>query len=313
MRAKDREIAAFIDEGLRRFEREETPLPGLRDPSYRAALLSQMVESVRRVRFVAVLRTQELSLLRGDPSSDLFDPLKASVLHLREGAYDEACWLVFLSVHFGKHRRSGWRLARDIYGRLGESYPWSWALTSADPMAFREWLHMNQARLKSDGIPRHFGNHRKYQSLDAFTSTGTGAAIESYVNWVRPFGTHQELVRVACDKCGQDRRSTFDFLYRSMASVVSFGRTGRFDYLTMLGNLELAPIEPGLTYMQGATGPLAGARLLFTGDAESNLSRVALDRKLIRLESYLKVGMQVMEDSLCNWQKSPGTFKPFRG
>jgi hypothetical protein len=32
----------------------------------------------------------------------LFDPLKAAVLHYRRGRVDEAYWLVFLAVHFGK-------------------------------------------------------------------------------------------------------------------------------------------------------------------------------------------------------------------
>jgi len=105
----------------------------------------------------------------------------------------------------------------------------------------------------------------------------------------------------------------FDHLYRSMEAVASFGRTARFDYLTMIGKLKLAPIEPGSTYMQGATGPLTGARLLFTGSETGSLSRASADTYVIELEGRLRVGMQVMEDSLCNWQKSPDAFKPFRG
>ena len=42
-------------------------------------------------------------------------------------------------------------------------------------------------------------------------------------------------------------------------------------------------------------------------------SPVNLDRWLVELNNELKVGMQVLEDSLCNWQKSPEKFKPFRG
>ena len=36
--------------------------------------------------------------------------------------------------------------------------------------------------------------------------------------------------------------------------------------LTMVGKLQLANIEPGSTYMNGATGPLDGGRLLFGND-----------------------------------------------
>jgi hypothetical protein len=34
---------------------------------------------------------------------------------------------------------------------------------------------------------------------------------------------------------------------------------------------------------------------------------------LIELDADLKVGMQVLEDALCNWQKSPAHFERFRG
>jgi hypothetical protein len=34
---------------------------------------------------------------------------------------------------------------------------------------------------------------------------------------------------------------------------------------------------------------------------------------VVKLGDALGVGMQVMEDSLCNWQKSPEAYVPFRG
>ena len=48
-----------------------------------------------------------------------------------------------------------------------------------------------------------------------------------------------------------------------MDALKRFGRTARFDYLTMVGKLGLANIAPGSPYMVGATGPLKGAALLF--------------------------------------------------
>ena len=105
-------------------------------------------------------------------------------------------------------------------------------------------------------------------------ASGTGAAVESYVRWVRHHRTHQMLVQEAQEQTGGDPRTTFDYLYRSMDDVVSFGRTAKFDYLTMIGKLQLAPIEPGSTYMQGATGPYQGALLLFGGNARAKLSPV---------------------------------------
>ena len=271
-----------------------------------------MLESIHRIEYVTRVQGRPISSSRADPSSDAFDPLKAAMLHQHVGALDEAFWMVFIFVHFGKHATAGWRLARDVYGALG-SKPWAWKRVSANPGAFRKWLASHQLTLQGrDGIARHFGNHRKYQSLDASSPTGTGAAFTSYISWVGPTKSHVTCLQQAVGEAGGDPRQVFDNLYRSMAVVKSFGRTARFDYLTMVGKLGLAAIEPGSAYLSSATGPVTGARLLF-GDSHGALSRAELDSRLIQLGAVAGVGMQVLEDALCNWQKSPNKFRPFRG
>lgn len=314
MRHQDYPFAQQLRQGLALYEQRVGPLAGIQNAVYCDTLVEQFVESARRIRYVTRIAQRDVSNSRADPASNLFDPERAAVLHNRLGNLDEAFWLVFLSIHFGKPRRTGWRLVRDVYGRLGEGACWDWAQTSTNPKAFRQWLSANLATLKgADGVARRFGNHRKYQSLSAYAANGTGDAVESYVNWVNRFGAHDLVIRDAASQTDGSPRAMFDYLYRSMNGVISFGRTARFDYLTMIGKLGLAPIEPGSTYMNGATGPFDGAKLLFSGNATANLNRSDLDARLIELEAYLNVGMQVMEDALCNWQKSPETFKPFRG
>ena len=311
MRPGDANTAATLSEQLDGFSREFRELPGIADPAIKAVLIEQMLESIRRVRYVSVIRTRHISPLRVAPDSDLFDPLKGAVYFDRLGDIEEAFWMVFLFVHFGKNKNTGWRLARDVYGRLGEAQQWNWALVNAKPNGFRDWLNDHQETLSgADGVARHFGNHRKYQSLDAHSPTGTAAAVETYVNWVRVAGGHRELFLRAQRECDQEPRIGFDYLYQSMNAVASFGRTARFDYLTMVGKLQLANIEPGSTYMDGATGPLDGGRLLFGND---HMRRRDVDGLLVQLDHHLDVGMQVLEDSLCNWQKKPNEFSPFRG
>lgn len=309
MRPRDRDLALRLSDGLDYFDREQCALPGIRESANRTALLEQLLESIHRVRFVEVLRGRELSDRRADPNDEMFDPLKAAILHHRRGNIEEAFWLAFLFVHFGKNARAGWRYAREVYGRLGEDGQWNWASTSASPSAFREWLDAHQDDLKRPGIPGGFGNHRKYESLDADSPTGTGAIVESYVKWVAPPRTHAELIEQAQRNASGDPKRAFGNLYQSMDTVVRFGRTARFDYLTMLGKLGVAAIEPPSAYIQQATGPLRGAKLLFGSDENATI----LDQRLVALDSYLNVGMQVLEDALCNWQKSPAKFKPFRG
>lgn len=258
-----------------------------------------------------MMRNRPISPTCADPGDDSFDPIRAAIVHQRNARIDEAYWMVFLFVHFGKHARGGYRYAREVYSGLGEGL-WTWARTSANPAAFRDWLHAHREQLKRPGVPGGFGSHRKYESLNAYGAHGTGAAVESYVNWVSPPRSHAELVNQMLSQASGDPRKGFDLLYRSMRSVVRFGRTARFDYLAMVGKLELAAIEPGSTYLQDATGPVVGARLLF-GDTQKMISVSKLDELLARLDQDLDIGMQALEDALCNWQKSPRRFRAFRG
>jgi hypothetical protein len=268
-----------------------------------------MVESLRRIEFVHFVRDGKIDPRRADPSSPLFDPLRAAAFRLRQGDLEEAFWLVLLATHFGKHVKHGWGLTREVYG--GEDgVAWTWKRVSQDVSGFRQWLAKNEASLRSRFA---FSNHRKYQSLGAYSNTGTGAVIASYVAWISPPRTHRELIQELHKSVGQDPKAVFDALYQSMDAVIGFGRLGKFDFLTMLGKLGIAPVEPGLAYLVGATGPLQGARLLFANDAEAKIGARELQARLSKLDSHLQVGMQVLEDSLCNWQKSPKKFISFRG
>jgi hypothetical protein len=238
---------------------------------------------------------------RADPADrEFFDPIRAASYHASLGNHDEACWLVFLFVHFGKNLKTGWNLLGEVYGRLGQDGSWDWSSVSMNPAAFEHWIAAHTQILRSVG---GFGNHRKYESI-----TTTGRTVASYVAWVGQAG-HQARFAVALDEA----RSAFDVLYRSMKVVQRFGRLAKFDYLTMIGKLALAPIEPESTYLDGATGPVAGARLLLGGETVSDWPTSRLDERLVDLDSHLKVGMQALEDALCNWQKSPDHFISFRG
>ena len=309
IRPRDGALAAHIDAALNAFAKTRRNLPGIATTERRRALQEQIVESIHRVRYVEVVRGRPISPRRGDPNNEIFDPIKAALLNRQAGNVEEAFWLVFLFVHFGKHAHAGWRYVREVYGRLGDGGRWDWNAVSADPTGFRAWLHAHEAEIRRPGVPGGFGNHRKRESLRADTPKGTGAVVESYVAWVAPPRTHQQMIADAANQSGNDARNTFDFLYRSMDAVIRFGRLARFDYLTMLGKLGLANIIPGSPYLEGSSGPREGAALLFGGKESTE----TLDALVVELDRELQVGMQVLEDSLCNWQKSPDEFVPFRG
>lgn len=310
MRANYIADAERIEARLREFESHNGPLPGIVDPVMRGALIDQIIDSEQRVHFFSVIQGRALDPSSTDPATSSFDPLRASIVHKRAGNYDEALWLVFLYVHFGKHRRAGWRYVQDVYGRLGQGGLWDWASTSNDVTAFRYWLDANQEGLRARPGPQGFGNHRKYESLKAWTDNGTGAAFESYIDWVHSGGG--EHVQRFAPFASMTPEERFDALYQSLRAVARFGRIARFDYLTTVHRLGLLEVVPPHSYLVGATGPLAGAEMLLVPDGSVASAR-ELQSALQALSTATGLSPDVMEDAVCNWQKSPDRYVRFSG
>lgn len=284
-------------------------LPELPDENHLEVFVWQLIESQRRIRYIQLLLESPLSATALDGARKSFDPLKGAILKRRSGDYDEACWLVLLSTHFGRNRSTGWQLAGDFYSCLGNGEAWDWRRTSADDIEMRNWLHDNQNVLRTRG--GKFGNHRKYESLNAWESTGTGHALSTYVAWIGDRTHAERFDQIAPNTV--TRRERFAALYASLEPIARFGRTARFDFLCTLGKIGLLDLEADSAYLSGATGPLTGARLLLDGTKSSASNSHDLERRLAPLQSALDVPFDVLEDALCNWQKSPGHFAPFRG
>ena len=308
MRAREVQLVDELEDKLLQVAQEHFSLPGISDEVRRRVYVLQLVDSIRRVRYVSAIANRDIHPDRGNPQSEMFDPVKAALLQMRAGDIEEACWLVFLFVHFGQHARSGYRYAREVYGALGARPPWTFAAVGADVAGFRVWLDANKDHLMR-GANRGFGNHRKYESREALGGNGTGATVASYVKWVQAAGSHAALFAQALQAVNDGPQRAFNRLYRSMSAVRRFGRTARFDYLTMLGKMGLAPIRPDSAYFSSATGPVVGARLMLQGEHELTVAEI--DTRVGVIANHLGVGFQEMEDSLCNWQKSPSHYKRF--
>jgi hypothetical protein len=308
VKERDRRRAERLNAALDAYAATRRPLAGIVAPGTREVFVRQLIDSLHRVEYPRRLLQRPMSARRTDPSdAEFFDPIRGAVYHAAQGDHDEACWLVFLFVTYGKGKRTGWRLIRDVYGRLGQGGRWDWPTASADPAGMSQWIVAHAEALWPGGTPRPFGAHRQHERV-----VPSGQTIETYLRWIGAAG-HRAKFDAAATASGGIHRRTFDILYHEMEVVHRYGRLAKFDYLAMLGKLNLAAVEPGSTYMTGATGPVSGARLLFAGDPNADLRAGWLDEQLADLDQSLQVGMQALEDALCNWQKSPRIFKPFRG
>jgi hypothetical protein len=309
MKTSDRAIYNALTARLAEFDE---PLSGIASPEARDCFVRQLVDSTHRTKYVELMRARKLSPLRCDPSSPLFDPVLGAIIKLKAGEPEEAAWLVFLSTHFGKSGRTGWELCRRVYGRMGGDPTNTWERTNGNFKEFSQWLERNEERIKNGPPPVSFGNHRKFESLRNLEGRGTHETIRTYIEWVGDYGSHAEMFDQEAAAAKGDRKAAFDRLYKSM-NVASFGRLAKFDYLSMVGKVGIAPIVAGSTYVNGATGPLKGAGMLFFGKNKPTMSISELDKRLGRLADALGVTMQDMEDAVCNWQKSPESYKGFRG
>lgn len=297
-------------DNLARYEADHGPLRGIVDLAWRETLVAQLISSLRRIEFIRSLLNKDIDQRRLDPSSSLFDPLQGSLLLSRKGDADEAIWLAFIGTHFGKHLKDGWKLPALVFGSFGQGPQWTAASYGADPRGFERMLEANRARLINPKLSGRFSNHRQYQSKKPEV---IARVFRSFHTWQFEDGGFDAKVRSIHQRVGQQPTRTFDALYRSMKEVYGFGRLGNFDFLTMIGKLHLAPIEPGSVYLQGATGPLAGAKLLFHGNRAFSTGAKRLGDRVDGLDHYLNVGKQVLEDSLCNWQKRPHSYLYFKG
>lgn len=307
---KNPKLAAHLEQQLATYRVGGKALPGIPSEAELTALVAQMVDSVARINYVKKIATRDISPARLDPkNAHMFDPLRAAIQHLRDGNEDEAFWLIFLFVHCGKHLMKGYSLLRMVYGAFNDKFMWTWDKFSADPQLFSMWLHQHLDELTKQSKSFPFGNHRKYESLRHLDIT-----LSSYADWIGPSRSHRKFIEEAKAEAGNDPKELFHYLYYSMDAVHRFGRTAKFDYLTMVGKIGLENIEPPSAYMVHGTGPVRGARLLFGGAVdEESLSKKKLDELSVELDKSLGVGMQVIEDSLCNWQKSPAKYSAFRG
>lgn len=278
---------------------------GLADPVMIDTLSWQFIASLRREDYYRLVQLRPIAADRADPNSAAFDAERAVAFHMQRGDLDEAGWLIFLMTHFARRADTGWRRLQDVYGQLGAGV-WSWVSVRQNPRAFINWLAANWQQ-----VGGAFGNHRKYESMNPAAKRPMARAVRDYLAWIGAAG-HRQFFANAVRSAGNDPHVIFDHLYRSM-KVNSFGRLAKFDYLALIGRYRLAPIAAGSAYLKGATGPGRGARLLVDGNPTSRTTNGALQVALDALDRRLGVGMEVMEDALCNWQKSPRRFIHYKG
>lgn len=292
-------LASSLDE----FDRNFYVMPGLRTPNAKGVLAQQLHDSIRDIQFCGIISRNHQSASFADPNASNFNPLRGAKYYLDNNELDEAAWLIFLAIWFGKAKPGKWNLVRTFYSGTNSGFVWTWDNIIQNRNQFVAWINREGQNVKGN---RKFGNHRKYETIRNITRS-----IDTYKNWVGDHLSHRTLLTNAQNQVGGNNFDVFDYLYNSIDAVFRFGRMAKFDYLCMLGKLGIMPIEPGSTYLRGATGPYNGAKRLFG----NRLNIGQLEQRMDALGFHLTIpfSMQIIEDAVCNWEKSPNTYIRFTG
>lgn len=307
-RIKDKRLYARIESDLEKFNDSVTYIAEIQKEESKDVLILQIIDSIRRLEYLRLVSARARSSELYTPGSGSFEPFGGAAALQKAGRIDDAFWLVYLATHFGKHKEDGWNLTEDFYGRLGQGGVWDWTTASEDPQGIETWLNQVYPEIVRDGRSRRFGNHRKFETLKPGPK-GTGHAVATYIRWIKQYGSHGALISHAQKTAGQNPEEVFAFLYSELNSVAKLGRLGKFDLLCNLSNLQIAPIFPDRGYIGESTGPKQGAKLLFG----ETLDNKQLESECSKLAKHLCVSPQVIEDALCNWQKSTTRYELFRG
>jgi hypothetical protein len=211
------------------------------------------------------------------------------------GDLDEAVWRCFFAAHFGRASASPTvgnqiQSASRVLCAFGSEPLWTWRRVSENPNAFYKWLLERRSDLQTIS----YGNHRKFESKSPEI---IWSVVESFVLLVQRHGGPNELFNINSSEQFDDDQ-VFDMLYRKLTPIRRFGRTGRFDFLVLLRDLNLIAAQPISCYLRGATGPCKGARRLWGHRPISELEQLAAD-----LAERLNISAISVEDALCNWQK----------
>lgn len=291
---------------IENFERDYGVLPGIESNDRRDSFVCQVYDSCKRVEVVNLLKQRGQGVMSTDPHGGSFNPLKGAIYFNSIGEFEEAVWLVFLLTVTGKHKRTRWELCKNLYGGTTTNITWNWNQVFNNISRYIDWINENRAIIKREAS---FGNHRKFETFKPGNNSNANT-IQTYLELIKGYGSQKAFFTNVINNTSS-LMEAFDRLYDILDPVNRFGRTSKFDFLTMLGKINIIPVEPGKLYLNNSTGPLQGCRILFGENMKTEVYENKLSNLHITLDQ--KFGMQILEDAICNWQKSPNRYTKFIG
>lgn len=279
-------IQIDIESGLLAFHRNRHNLPGIASDDGLKRVTSLMTSAVNSFRALTETEGCLLGVDVADPSEIDFNPMAAAAWYHFRQETDEACWLLFLRSYIGRHVKQNWNLLRAIYGGSTDGKEWTWKQVSKDGEIFRDWLLHHQDGLAKNGS---MGEAHKYVAFTSEKASKMGRDIQSYIRWVKSEGSHQELLTKSVNISKEQPAVAFHHLYQSMIEQVKVKKSINFNYLSLIGAIGLARVEPEKPYLNDLLFSKIGARWLFGSDKTNKIPTNELNDMVISLARHLEI------------------------
>ncbi len=211
----------------------------------------------------------------------------------------EKVWLLFLATYFGKSNSSKWELFKR------SAFDNSKNLISYSSIEGDREKYFNHLRSFDFYKNANYSNHRKF--------------IAKKLDGDKGFIRSANFLMDNIEDYIFDHPEKFDIVYNSALKIPNFGRMGAFDFTSSLCKCACNVLEPTDLYLKNSTGPLIGiGELLKIGEIEnqSKKDKVKLGNDLLVwfiANTNIFMCAQVLEDAICNWQKSPAKYKKYFG
>lgn len=208
-------------------------------------------------------------------------------------------WFLYLATYFGKSRKSKW----DLFRRA--SFDSNNELLSVEGILSNRKNYFDYLKSIDFFKDADFSNHRKF--------------IAKRLEGNKGFINSSNYVLDNLSKFLFTSFVSFDEVYCRSHKIPNFGRMAAFDFTSSLCKCELKVKEPESMYLKNSTGPLVGLGYFLkmaNGKNITKANKVKFGNEL--LEWFLKnsdifMVAQVLEDSICNWQKSPKSYMRYFG
>lgn len=280
----------------------QNALHDLLDVSFDADLINvlshQTIDSIRRINIyqayaMKARRAEELNLPFFHTSNPFTLSQRSSI------GIDSKVWYIYLATYFGKSNKSKWKLFNKTAFKADKS------LIEFKEIKLNRLHYYTYLRNIDLFNNANFSNHRKYTKKSLEGRKGLIYSIDYFLDNIDKY-SHSNLVE-------------FDVVFSYAMKIPNFGRMAAFDFTSSLCKCNLNINDPISMYHENSTGPLkALADILILAKCKdvSKSAQIDFGNDLLAwfLEhSKIQIVAQVLEDTICNWQKSPRKYQRYFG